>query len=203
MSEQLSSVLSSLEESFPWYFKGRRCLTMRDAIEATNSRFDGMPERIAVNKFLQRARQLLYVGSEAAALGEVVRDVLRAAYPEQVGREMARIYESSEPKIRIPSMPRLAAYRAGPGASVPPSTPSISYLDLDVNDASQGAVFKARSEWEISFVTGSNWEAVREITVSIGSAIALEESKLILDRLRSISNSDLAGGGPSRWAPHR
>ncbi len=196
MNESIAEIISRLGEQYPWYFKNRRCLTMTDTYETNDSRHEGILERVTTNKFLQRARQFLYTGSEAGALGQVVSDVLRAAYPEQVGREMVRIYESREPKIRIPSLPRLTAYRAGPGASVPLVTPTITYIDLDVNDSSQGAVFKARSEWDISFVTAANWEAVREITASIGSAIAVEESKFILSRLRMISDDELAGGGP-------
>lgn len=195
MSESINDVLSGLRQLYPWYFNDRRCLTMTDAYESRASRNEGIIERVATNKFLQRAKQFLYTGSEAGALGQVVSDVLRAAYPEQIGREMVRIYESKEPKIRIPAIPRLAAYRAGPGATVPPTTPNITYIDLDVNDPSQGAVFKARSEWDISFVTAANWEAIREITASIGSAIAVEESKFILSCLRVISDDELAGGG--------
>ncbi len=193
---KLSKVFHELAEAVPWYFNNRRCYTMRDQFEQLLAGDGEISEKVRNNKFLQKAKEFMLVGSEAGALGELTRRILEAAYPVQVGREMVVIYESTEPKIRIPKMPVLTAYEAGPGAHVPETTPSPEYLDLDVNDPDQAIRIRAEATWDITWLSMTNWPAVEAWTRGIGEAIGRKETEKIVALFNGIADADLAGGGP-------
>ena len=188
--EAIKQKLSELADEFP-EFLNVRCYSMRDI---DTPKYAHIPERARENRFLKFWREYMLTSDDVPTLVDVYREVLTGAYPAQIWRRMARWIQAREPTVRIPKMPMVTAFYDSKGGRPPEVSEPPSWIDINTDLDGDGRRVRARKLFDVSALTASAINLVREYTQEIGRAIMLKVQEYIVGVYDGVANTDLAGG---------
>lgn len=174
--------------------KKRGCHSMAHALESDD--FEGtssqeLVEQLGSNQFIKSYIKSHSSSSDAtAAIVELSSTILEAAEPENIGRLLVRIMETTatSTKIRLP--------KRGKAVSSARSKRSTSfgekndYITISPND-----FIEASEEWDDTFIEDAEWDESARQAAAIGSAHDEKETQIIIDALQAIPEGVIAGAG--------
>jgi len=162
-------------------------------------------QRLAQNPFMEAVlRAGLKEGllsDMAGALGQMQDQVVRAAEPGLIGRQIIEVQPTKEALVRFPKAKNGRAYVMAEGGQVlsVPRTYETTDIKTDV---------EIKHEWDTTkrFLEDATWPAVQDLNGEAGRTIAERETERVLTLYDGIAAADLAGGavyngaGALTWA---
>ncbi|MEM3424626.1 MAG: phage major capsid protein [Thermoproteota archaeon] len=141
------------------------------------------------NTYVRKVMNEMLFNDVAPAVGEIATAVLEGAYPAQVSRQICRVYETTQPKVRIFKTTGGKAARIAQGVPPPLFGPTPTYIDIDVN-----IELGTRVEYTLSAIEDTPRSVQRQIEADAGQVLAVAETQEVENVLDNIPTSDLAGG---------
>jgi HK97 family phage major capsid protein len=126
-----------------------------------------------------------------AALGRMHDTLVQAAVPELIGRNIINVMPTTEPMERFPLDKEAVAYRYAEGAATRLSGEKNSTVDIYTN-----VLCDSSEEWTREFLEDATWNVMDNLVQKVGRAIAIRETKDIIDLYSKIADADLAKGAP-------
>jgi len=138
----------------------------------------------------------------AQALGGVHDVVIKAAYPNLVGREIVWVVPVKKSAPRFVRAIKGKAWVAGE-AETPITPETYDKVDVALKEV------KSRAEWSETFLEDAEWQLEQRMVAEVGRTVSEKELEDIIALYNGITASDLAGGGeltiasPITWANFR
>ena len=130
------------------------------------------------------------VGQEdTAAINELVTQIIEAATPLAIGRDLARIIETTKETIKVRKPSTGKARRTSRGKKTTSKGTRNSYLTINVDDE-----YEASDDWDLNYLEDSEWNVLAEETEEVKRACDQLETEDIESDLQGIADSDLATG---------
>jgi len=137
----------------------------------------------------------------AGALGAVQSQVVAAAFPDLIGRDLIRVIPTTNVLEKFPKELRPYAWVTGE-APVPRTGRRVEFTTINVDKEIECA-----QEWTESYVEDATWNVLAYQTEGIGKAIGRLETEKIIALYEGITAANLAGGaektitdGAPTWA---
>jgi hypothetical protein len=124
------------------------------------------------------------------ALGRMHDQLVEAAYPELVGRQIITVRPTTEVMERFPLDAEAVAYEYAEGAIARLSGKKKSTVDISTN-----ILAEASDAWTREFVEDASWNVMDNAVENIGRALGEKETTKILALYAAIAAGDLAGDG--------
>lgn len=125
------------------------------------------------------------------ALGRMHDTLVKAAYPEMIGRDIITVMPTTEPMERFPLDEKAVAYRYAEGAATRLSGRKNSTVDIYTNILAESS-----EEWTREFLEDATWNVMNSMVEKVGRALGEEETNRIIALYGTIADADLAGGAP-------
>ena len=125
------------------------------------------------------------------ALGRMHDTLVKAAYPEMIGRDIITVMPTTEPMERFPLDEKSIAYRYAEGAATRLSGRKNSTVDIYTNILAESS-----EEWTREFLEDATWNVMNSMVEKVGRALGEEETNRIIALYGTIADADLAGGAP-------
>ena len=167
------------------------CHSMAHALESDD--FEGtssqeLVEQLGNNQFVKSYMKKHSSSSDAtAAIVELSSIILEAGEPENIGRQLVRVAETtaSSMKIRLP--------KRGKAVSSARSKRSTSFGERNSYiTITPDQFIEASEEWDDTFIEDAEWDESARQAAAIGSAHDEEETVKIIAALEAIPNSVIA-----------
>jgi HK97 family phage major capsid protein len=126
-----------------------------------------------------------------AALGRMHDTLVQAAFPELIGRNIINVMPTTEPMERFPLDTDAVAYRYAEGAATRLNGKKNGTVDIYTN-----VLCDSSEEWTREFLEDATWNVMDNLVQKVGRAIALRETKDIIELYNKIEDNDLAGEAP-------
>ncbi|MEM2631354.1 MAG: phage major capsid protein [Candidatus Bathyarchaeia archaeon] len=123
------------------------------------------------------------------AIGRMHDTLVKAAWPEMIGREIIDVRQTREPLERFPLDSDAVGYVYAEGAITRLSGKKISTVDVQTN-----ILAEASEEWTREFVEDATWNVMDNMVEKVGKALGVAETQKVLELYGSIASGDLAGG---------
>jgi HK97 family phage major capsid protein len=117
--------------------------------------------------------------------------LVKAAYPEMIGRDIITVMPTTEPMERFPLDEKAVAYRYAEGAATRLSGRKSSAVDIYTNILAESS-----EEWTREFLEDATWNVMNSMVEKVGRALGEEETNRIIALYGTIADADLAGGAP-------
>jgi hypothetical protein len=155
-------------------------------------------KRINENLFFQRVRDLrIKEGLQSdtiAAVGHLQQNIVKYAMPNLIGRNIISVMPTKEPFERFPLEGKAVGYTLAEGTACRFSGDKVQYVTINNNQLAE-----ASEQWTREFVEDASPNAVKSIEQRIADALALDETKAILELYGCIEDDDLADGSTLDW----
>jgi len=125
----------------------------------------------------------------AGALGAIHDQVVRAAIPNFIAREIIDVRATTEALERFPLEKESVAYIAAEGGTVRIHGARYSMVDINCNIEIKDGV-----EWTRQFAEDAKWNVMNRQLEALGRSIAKLETQKIVGLLAGIATTDLATG---------
>lgn len=174
----------------------RKCYTMADVVKGSlDSGSEGRSsasilEAIEKSPFYRAAAKHTKSTDATAAINELSSVVLEAPAPDAIGRSLARVIETTKESIKV----RLPARGKAVGTSRGNKSTSKGQRESFVTITPDKEI-EASDEWDLNYIEDSDWDVAAEEAQAVSVALKEKESQLIIDHLKNITATSLAGGG--------
>jgi hypothetical protein len=125
------------------------------------------------------------------ALGRMHDTLVKAAFPELIGRNIITVMPTTEPMERFPLDVDAVAYRYAEGAVTRLSGKKNTTVDIYTNQLTDSS-----EEWTREFLEDATWNVMDNMVQKVGRALGLKETQAIIALYGAIADADLAGGAP-------
>jgi len=138
----------------------------------------------------------------AQALGAVHDVVIKAAYPNLIGREIIQVVPVKNSAPRFVRAIKGKAWVVGE-AEAPITPETYDKVDMTLKEV------KSRAEWSATFLEDAEWAVEQRMIAEVGRTISEKELEDIVALYNGITAGDLAGGdeltisSPITWANFR
>jgi hypothetical protein len=126
----------------------------------------------------------------AGALGAIHDQVVRAAVPNLIARQIIDVRSTNEAMERFPLEKESVAYIAAEGGTARLHGARYSTVDVNCNVEIKDSV-----EWTKQFAEDAKWNVMNRQLEALGRSIAKLETEKIVGLLAGIATGDLATGG--------
>jgi len=126
----------------------------------------------------------------AGALGAIHDQVVRAAIPNFIAREIVDVRTTTETLERFPLEKESVAYVGSESGTIRVHGAKISTVDINTN-----VIIKDGVEWTKEFAEDAKWNVMNRQLDALGRSIAKIETEKIVGLLAAIAVGDLATGG--------
>jgi hypothetical protein len=155
-------------------------------------------ENIEQNLFFQRFRDLkIKEGLQSdtiAAVGHLQQDIVKYAIPNFIGRNIIEVMPTKKPFERFPLDGKAVGYTYAEGTACRLSGDKTQFVTIK-NDQ----LAEASDQWSKEYIEDLSANAINNIEHRIADALALDETKAVIDLYGCIEEDDLAGGSAIDW----
>jgi len=123
------------------------------------------------------------------AIGRMHDTLVKAAWPELIGRSIINVRPTKEPLERFPLDSDSVGYLYAEGGAARLVGKKHSTVDIQTN-----VLAEASEEWTREFVEDATWNVMENMVEKVGKALGVVETQKVLDLYGGIAPGDLAGG---------
>ena len=156
---------------------------------------DNTRKRIEENLFFQRYRDIGFkenlFSDTIGAVGHLQQQIVRLAYPEFIGRKIINVKPTKEAIERFPLDGKTVGYAYAEGVACRLSGDKTQSVTINMDNYANSS-----EQWSKEFIEDALPNAIDNIKLRISNALALDETKAVLNLYGGIEDEDLAGGAP-------
>jgi HK97 family phage major capsid protein len=123
------------------------------------------------------------------ALGLMHNNLVEAAYPELIGRNLINVVPTTETMERFPLDVDAVAYRYAEGAITRLSGKKNSVVDVYTD-----VLAESSEAWTREFLEDATWNVMNNMTGKVGRALGQDETERIIALYGAVAAGDLASG---------
>jgi len=142
------------------------------------------------HQYLKQGMKEGILSDMAGALGAIHDQVVRAAIPNFIAREIVDVRTTQETLERFPLEKESVAYVGSESGTIRVHGAKYSTVDINTN-----VIIKDGVEWTKEFAEDAKWNVLNRQLEALGRSIAKIETEKIVALLAAIAVGDLATGG--------